>query len=251
MTSPLLSVRHLHKAFGGVQAVRDISFQVEPGQMVALIGPNGAGKSTCFNLVNGQLQPDRGEVWLGDRRIDGLAPRRIWRAGVGRTFQIPATFASLTVRENLQVALASYHRRAWAFWRPLGSQFHDEAHALLAQVGMDTQANRPCAELAYGDVKRVELAVALAGRPRLLLMDEPTAGMAPHERHALMDLTRQLVDQHRLGVLFTEHSLDVVFRHADQLVVMARGEHVASGAPAAVAQHPDVRQVYLGSYRPA
>src|SRR5690606_23465758 len=129
-TTPLLDIRHLHKAFGGVQAVQDIGFTVEAGEMVALIGPNGAGKSTCFNLINGQLAPDQGTVRLGGTAIQGRSPRHIWRYGVGRTFQIPATFASMTVLENLQLALSSAHGRRWRFWRPLFRQYRDEAEAL-------------------------------------------------------------------------------------------------------------------------
>jgi len=218
--------------------------------MVALIGPNGAGKSTCFNLVNGQLRPDAGTVALDGADITGWPPRRIWRQGVGRTFQIPATFGSMTVLENVQVALASHAGRSYRLWRPLGRQYAEPALALLAQVGMQAQADRQCGVLAYGDVKRVELAIALAGTPRLLLMDEPTAGMAADERHALMQLTRDLVRQHRLAVLFTEHSLDVVFAHADHIVVMDRGKLVAAGAPRAVADDARVRAVYLGAYAP-
>lgn len=248
-TPPLLEVQGLAKSFGGVHAVQDVGFRVQTGQMVALIGPNGAGKSTCFNLVNGQLAPDQGTVHLQGQAIQGRPPREIWRLGVGRTFQIPATFHSLSVLENLQVALAAQHGRSWRLWRPLYRQYQDQALALLEQVGMAAQARRLGAELAYGDVKRVELAIALAGSPRLLLMDEPTAGMAPHERHALMDLTRQLVEQHGLGVLFTEHSLDVVFRHADHMVVMVRGKVLASGAPTDVAANPDVRAAYLGNFQ--
>ncbi len=247
--APLLDVQGISRAFGGVQAVSQVSLALAAGQMLALIGPNGAGKSTCFNLINGQLKPDAGRVNLQGRRIDGLPPRRIWRHGVGRTFQIPALFTSMTVRENVQVALASWHGQAWRLWRPLRERHRDEALALLQQVNMAEQAERPCAELAYGDVKRVELAVALAGRPRLLLMDEPTAGMARSERHALMALTRQLSLDHGLGVLFTEHSLDVVFAHADRIVVLAGGNVIAQGTPADVANDAEVKRVYLGGFR--
>jgi len=241
-----LAVRGLAKAFGGVQAVHDVSFSVLAGHMLALIGPNGAGKSTCFNLVNGQLRPDRGSVHLDGVDVTGHRPRDIWRAGVGRTFQIPATFRSMRVRENLQVVLASRERRTLGLWRPLRERFRDEAMALLAQVGMQGQAERTCGVLAYGDVKRVELAMALAGRPTLLLMDEPTAGMAADERHALMALTRELATQHGLAVLFTEHSLDVVFTHADRIVVMARGHVIAEGTPEAIRADVAVQSAYLG-----
>lgn len=247
----LLCTQHLAKAFGGVHAVEDVSFAVPAGHMLALIGPNGAGKSTCFNLVNGQLRADRGSVHLDGVDITGKAPRDIWRAGVGRTFQIPATFRSMRVRENLQVVLASRERRSFALWRPLHARYRDEAMALLEQVGMQAQAERTCGVLAYGDVKRVELALALAGRPRVLLMDEPTAGMAADERHALMGLTRELSTRHGLAVLFTEHSLDVVFAHADRIVVMARGRVIAQGSPQAVREDAAVQAAYLGVPTPA
>ncbi len=247
----LLEVQELRKSFGGVKAVQNVSFTLDAGHMLALIGPNGAGKSTCFNLVNGQLRPDGGTVHIQGTNTTGLPPRRIWRHGVGRTFQIPATFGSMSVLENLQVALASHARRSFSLWRPQGRQYRDEAMALLERVGMGEQAQRQCAVLAYGDVKRVELAMALAGSPRLLLMDEPTAGMARDERHALMNLTRQLVDEHRLAVLFTEHSLDVVFSHADHIVVMARGKVIATGSPQEIQANPDVQAVYLGGLHTA
>ncbi|TQF77579.1 ABC transporter ATP-binding protein [Elioraea sp. Yellowstone] len=247
MSGPVLEARGLHKRFGGVHAVNDVSLAVHAGEMLALIGPNGAGKSTCFNLLNGQLGADAGEVRLEGRPLAGLKPRAIWRLGVGRTFQITATFASMTVRENVQVALISHHRRVWSFWRPARRHFGNEADALLAQVGMADQAERPCGVLAYGDLKRVELAMALANDPKLLLMDEPTAGMAPSERIALMELTRSLVRERRLACLFTEHDMDVVFGHADRIIVMNRGSLIAEGDAAAVRANPAVREVYLGS----
>jgi branched-chain amino acid transport system ATP-binding protein len=241
-----LRVKNLSKAYGGVQAVRDVSFAVEPGELVAMIGPNGAGKTTCFNLLNGQLEPDSGEIRVGDTSIAGLPPHRIWRLGVGRTFQITATFGSLSVRENVQVALMSHERRLHQFWNPGFRLFSEEAEALLERVGMREQADRPCAVLAYGDLKRVELAVALANRPRLLLMDEPTAGMAPEERGELMGLAAQLARAERIAVLFTEHDMDVVFGHADRVLVLHLGELITQGTPAEVQANARVREVYLG-----
>ena len=178
----LLQVQNICKSFGGVQAVRGVSFTLQAGEMLALIGPNGAGKSTTFNMVGGQLTPDSGQVLLHGENIAGLPPRAIWRKGVGRTFQIAQTFASLTVVENVQMALLSHDRRIFAWWLRASAHRRADALALLEQVGMAAQADRACSELAYGDVKRVELAMALAHNPQLLLMDEPTAGMAPGER---------------------------------------------------------------------
>lgn len=243
----LLQVRHLAKSFGGVRAVDDVSFDLPAGQLLALLGPNGAGKSTCFNMVNGQIKPDAGAILLDGRDIAGMAPREIWRMGVGRTFQIAATFHSMTVIENVQMALISHERKLFGLWHPVRTHHRDEAMALLAQVGMAEQAERACSVLSYGDVKRVELAMAMANKPRLLLMDEPTAGMASKERHALVALTKQLVVEQQLAVLFTEHSMDVVFAHADRLIVLARGKLIAEGDPASIRNDPLVREVYFGS----
>ncbi len=243
----ILAAEGLRKSFRGVPAVRGVSFTVAAGEMLALIGPNGAGKSTCFNMLNGQLRPDAGRVALLGRDIAGMAPRRICRLGVGRTFQITATFASMTVRENVQTALLAHHNEAWRFWRAARHRRVAEADTLLAQVGMAAQAGRAAGVLAYGDLKRLELAIALAGAPRLLLMDEPTAGMAPAERTALMALTRKLTAERGLAVLFTEHDMDIVFGVADRILVLHHGELIAHGAPAAIRANAQVRTVYLGT----
>ncbi|HYF07152.1 MAG TPA: ABC transporter ATP-binding protein [Acetobacteraceae bacterium] len=242
-----LDVRALTKSFGGVRAVQEVSFSLSAGEMLALIGPNGAGKSTLFNMLNGQLRPDAGRVVLEGRDITGMAPRAVWRLGVGRTFQITATFASMTVRENVQMALLSHHQRLLDIWNPVARLDAAEADALLALVGMRDQAERACGVLAYGDLKRVELAIALANAPRLLLMDEPTAGMAPGERTALMALTENIARERRIAVLFTEHDMDVVFGHADRVLVLNRGRLIAEGTPEQVRADAQVQEVYLGS----
>jgi len=243
----LLQVRELGKSFGGVKAVDGISFDLAPGELLALIGPNGAGKSTTFNMVNGQLKADRGSIRLGGTELVGRKPRAVWRLGVGRTFQIAETFASLTVVENVQMALLSHDHRLFSMWRRAAGHRREDALALLDQVGMKAQADRPCSVLAYGDVKRVELAVAMAHSPRLLLMDEPTAGMAPRERNALMALTKRLVVERGMAVLFTEHSMDVVFAYADRMIVLARGRLIAEGKPLEIRDHPKVQEVYFGT----
>jgi branched-chain amino acid transport system ATP-binding protein len=243
----VLQVENLSKSFGGVQAVSEVSFAVAAGELLAMIGPNGAGKSTCFNMTGGQLRPDRGSVRFEGADVTGRRPREIWRLGVGRTFQITATFASMTVVENVQMALISHARKLFDIFGTARRFARETALELLDQVGMREQADRACGQLAYGDVKRLELAVALAHQPRLLLMDEPTAGMAPRERVALMTLTAAIARQRRLAVLFTEHDMDVVFAHADRIVVLNRGRLIAEGAPAAVRADARVREVYLGA----
>ncbi|HEY2336458.1 MAG TPA: ABC transporter ATP-binding protein [Burkholderiales bacterium] len=242
----VLAVAGLSKSYDGVRALRDVSFGVRAGELVAMIGPNGAGKTTCFNIINGQIAADAGEVRLEGASLAGLPARRIWRRGVGRTFQLAATFGSMSARENVQTALLSHRASLRSFFRAAKDILVAEADALLARVGLAGQAERPCAELAYGDVKRVELAMALANRPRLLLMDEPAAGMAPEEREGLMTLAAELARRDRLAVLFTEHNVDVVFGFADRVIVLHAGEVIAAGAPAQVRADPRVREVYLG-----
>ena len=243
----LLQVRKLKKSYGGVAAVADVSFDLPAGQLLALIGPNGAGKTTCFNMVNGQLRPDAGSIRFDGHELTAMPPRAIWRLGVGRTFQIAETFSSMTVAENVQMALLSRERKIFHLWRPAAGFYREEALQLLSQVGMESQADRPCSVLAYGDVKRVELAITLANAPRLLLMDEPTAGMAPQERHALMALTKKLVVERNIAVLFTEHSMDVVFAYADRIIVLARGKLIAEGDAPSIQADPKVQEVYFGA----
>ena len=242
----VLAVDGLRKRFGGVEAVAGVSFSVAPGEMLALIGPNGAGKSTCFNMLNGQIPADAGRIRLNGTDITGLPPRRIARLGVGRTFQITATFVSMTVRENVQTALSAYHRAHWHPWRDAGRHYVAEADALLDQIGLAAQADRAAGLLAYGDLKRLELAMALANRPRLLLMDEPTAGMAQAERGTLMQLVRRLTQSHGIAVLFTEHDMDVVFTVADRILVLNRGRLIAEGDAATIRANAEVQAIYLG-----
>ncbi len=242
----LLAVEDLSKSYGGVHAVRGVSFALGAGEILALIGPNGAGKSTCFDMLNGQKAPDRGRVQLLGNDITGKPPRAVWRLGVGRTFQITATFPTMTVRENVQVALLSHAGKIFNVWRSTPHFRRDEADRLLELVGVGGYAERPCGELAYGDLKRLELAIALANHPRLLLMDEPTAGMAPRERIELMRLTTAIARERSIGVLFTEHDMDVVFEHADRILVLDHGALVAEGSPNEVRRDPQVRAIYLG-----
>ena len=248
--APLLSVEDLSKNYQGVHAVRSVSFQVQRGELLAMIGPNGAGKSSCFNMMNGQIRPSSGRVMIEGVDTTRYSPQKIFCLGVGRTFQIAETYLSMTVLENVQMVLQSCHKGALslsAFFDRLGTLYRDDAMALLALIGLDNQADRLCRELPYGDVKRLELAIALAGEPKLLLMDEPAAGMAAKERVALMELTAKVVRERQIGVLFTEHDMDIVFEHATRVIVLNRGEIIATGTPNAVRADPQVQAVYLGS----
>lgn len=242
----ILRVENLRKSYDGFLAVNGVSFSVRQGELKALIGPNGAGKSTCFNMLMGQLKPTAGEVFLDGKRITGLKPREIWRRGVGRTFQITGTYQSMTVIENVQMALMSHHRRTFSMLPRAWKLYREEAFEFLDTVSMKDQADRPCSILAYGDLKRLELAIALCHRPRLLLMDEPTAGMAPTARVELMQLVADIVRDQGVSVLFTEHDMDVVFAHSHHIMVLNRGELIADGNAEQVRNNPQVQEVYLG-----
>ena len=241
-----LRVAGLARAFGGVLAVDAVSFTLEPGGITALIGPNGAGKSTLFNLVDGQLVPDAGEIEFEGRTLVGVPTAERTRAGIGRTFQVAQTFASMTVLQNAQLALLVAAGVAMSPGVALDRRVLVPAQRLLQQVGLGGRESVQAATLAYGDLKRLELALALAGAPRLLLMDEPTAGMAPGERTALMSLVVELARARGMTVLFTEHSMDVVFGFAKRVLVMSRGRLIADGNPEAVRADAAVRAVYLG-----
>jgi branched-chain amino acid transport system ATP-binding protein len=243
--APLLVVDTLAKSFGGVTAVRDLSFEVTIGEAVAIIGPNGAGKTTCFNLIHGQLRPDRGDVRLEGRSIVGQPTHAIARLGVGRTFQVAATFASMTVRESIALALAAHDGRDGALSAMLDVTA-TRVDALLQRLQIEDLAGAHAAALAYGDAKRLELALALAGAPRLLLMDEPTAGLTPRSRRDLMQLATGLIETDRVAVLFTEHDMDIVFEFANRVLVLDRGTLIAAGPPAAIKEDRRVQAVYLG-----
>ena len=244
--TPVLEVRGLSKKFGGVVAVSNVSFAVAKAELLALIGPNGAGKTTCFNMLMGQLAPTSGDVFLNGEKTTGMAPREVWRKGIGRTFQITGTYSSMTVVENVHRALLSHNRELFDMRRYAHRRYKEDAMQLLELVGMQDQAERACAVLAYGDLKRLELSIALAHNPTLLLMDEPTAGMAPKERIALMELTANIVEQRQISALFTEHDMDVVFAHAHRIMVLNRGELIANGSVDEVRENKEVQEVYLG-----
>ena len=243
---PLLEVEGLRKTFGGVRAVAGIRFVLTRGDIRAVIGPNGAGKTTLFNLLSGQLSCDGGSIRFDGERIDGLSPPRIWRKGISRTFQVPATFVSLTLRENVQTALLSRQGKSRAMFTAAARLLREPAMALLDRVGLSAQADAVCGTLSLGDLKRLELALALAGEPRLLLLDEPTAGMSGEERVALIDLVGRIVRERELTILFTEHDMDVVFGIASGILVMHQGRILIDGPPATVREDPEVQRVYLG-----
>ena len=213
---------------------------------MAVIGPNGAGKTTLFNLIHGELPADDGNVRFEGHEILGLSSHEIARRGVGRTFQVAATFASMTVRESLALALAAYKGIDGAMVAGMLPVHVSRVHELLARSRLDGLADAHCAALAYGDSKRLELALALAREPRLLLMDEPTAGMTPRSRRELMQLVVDLSRANNVAVLFTEHDMDIVFGFAQHVIVLDSGAMIAHGSPADMRSNKTVRAAYLG-----
>jgi branched-chain amino acid transport system ATP-binding protein len=236
----------LRKHFGGVHAVNGVDLAVPSGDLRAIIGPNGAGKTTLFNLLTGDIVHDTGRIYFGGHDVSGLPPHQLCRRGMGRTFQITSIFRRLTALENVQTAFLSHHRRHYNVFVPARRLYRDEALALLERVGLREQAGKPSGILAHGDQRRLELAIALAGAPRLLLLDEPTAGMAPRERHEIMALVARIAGDTGLTVVFTEHDMDVVFAVARRITVLYQGAVLTEGTPAEVRANGDVQRVYLG-----
>ena len=244
----MLEVAGLSKSFAGFRAVSDVSLTVETQQIAAVIGPNGAGKSTLFNLITGHLQPDSGTVRLDGRDITGAAPYRICGMGIGRSFQRTNIFSRLTVFENLQAAYLVHHGRGLDFWSRAESFYRDETAALLASIGLQGQENAVAGTLSYGNQKQLELGLALASDPAMLLLDEPTAGMSATETHDTIRLIEKIAGERALTLLFTEHDMDVVFSIAQKIAVLHQGQVIADGAPAEVRADPTVRRVYLGEH---
>jgi branched-chain amino acid transport system ATP-binding protein len=242
----MLEIAGLSKSFGGFRAVSDVSLNVETRQIAAVIGPNGAGKSTLFNLITGHLRPDSGTVRLDGRDITGVAPYAICRMGIGRSFQRTNIFSQLTVFENLQAAFLVHHRRGRNFWTQAEALYRDETDALLASIGLSGQEATIAGTLSYGNQKQLELGLALASDPAVLLLDEPTAGMSAAETHEAIRLLERIAAERSLTLLFTEHDMEVVFSIAQKIAVLHQGRIIAEGSPEEVRADPEVRQVYLG-----
>ena len=246
MTDAILSIVDMHKRFGGLRAADGIRLDVSRGEFRAVIGPNGAGKTTLFNLITGFLQADSGRILLEGRDVTGFPPYRLFRTGLSRTFQITSVFSDLSVLENLQVALLSYRRRLFDVFRPAARSYIAECERLIEIVGLGGERRRRAGTLSHGDQKKLELAVALANEPRLLLLDEPTAGMASAERLESIHTVHRIAKQLGVTVLFTEHDMQVVFSVADRISVLHQGSIVAEGTPEEVRRSPRVQQIYLG-----
>jgi branched-chain amino acid transport system ATP-binding protein len=244
----VLEIDQITKTFDGFTAVNAVSLTVERQQIAAVIGPNGAGKSTFFNLITGHLRPDTGQVRLNGRDITGIAPHRISSYGMGRSFQRTNIFPKLTVLENLQAAFLVHRGRGSNFWSRADRFYRGETEALLQQIGLLDQAEVIGGTLSYGNQKQLELGLALASDPTLLLLDEPTAGMSATETHDAIRLLERIAGERELTLLFTEHDMEVVFSIAQKIAVLHQGRKIAEGTAEEVRADPEVRRIYLGSH---
>ena len=242
----MLEVRDVSKSFDGFQAVGRVSLSVSPGSISAIIGPNGAGKTTLFNLITGHLRPDSGRVVFKGRDVTGIAPHDLCRLGMGRSFQRTNIFPRLTVFENVQAAYLSHRGRGWNLFVPVERVYRAETEAILEAVGLLDRAREESGFLSHGGQKQLELGIALALEPEILLLDEPTAGMSATETRESMALIERLAHERRLTLLFTEHDMEVVFSISQRIAVLHQGRVIADGAPAEVRRDPEVRRVYLG-----
>jgi branched-chain amino acid transport system ATP-binding protein len=242
----MLRVQDLHKAFDDFKAVDGAYLTVEKGQLVAVIGPNGAGKTTLFNLICGQLQPDRGQILLADEDIGKLPPHVICRKGIARSFQIANIFSRLSVFRNVQVSVLSQQKLSNTLFHPAAQLAVNETHHILESVGLLDKKMDLAGSLSHGDKRILEIAIALGNEPDLLILDEPTAGMSPEETTTTMALIQRLAAEQGLTILFCEHDMEVVFGVAQSIMVMQQGQTIVQGDPQTVRQNADVQQAYLG-----
>jgi branched-chain amino acid transport system ATP-binding protein len=244
----VLELTGVYKAFGGFQALGGVSLRVGPGEIAAVIGPNGAGKTTLFNVITGHLTPDAGQVRFKDREITGRPPHAICRLGLARSFQRTNIFPRLSVFENVQVAVLSHQGRTQEMWSRARDIGRERTTAILEDVGLVARAAEPSGSLSYGDQKQLEMGIALALDPEMLLLDEPTAGMSPQETRSSMAMVARIARERRLTLLFTEHDMSVVFSIAQTIRVLHQGRIIAEGPPDDVRRNDEVKRVYLGKH---
>lgn len=242
----MLKVESVYKSFDKFIAVSGASLTVEKGRLVAVIGPNGAGKTTLFNLITGQLKPDMGRVLLDGEDISKLPTHEICRRGVARSFQIANIFHRLTVFKNVQVSVISRQRKSNKLFQPVHRIAVEETTRILESVNLLDRANLIAGSLSHGDQRILEIAIALGNEPKILVLDEPTAGMSPDETEATMDLIRRLAETKGLTILFCEHDMDVVFNTAQSIMVMHYGKSIIQGRPEEIRQNREVQEAYLG-----
>ena len=246
MAEPLLQTDSLSKAYGAVRACDGVSLEVNPGETLAVIGPNGAGKTTLIGQLSGDLKPDRGSITFGGKDITKLPAHRRARLGIGRSFQITSLFPAFTCRRNVALAQQAHRPHAFRFWSAMAAdrELQDAAGALLERVGLADRADTAAGVLAHGEQRQLELAMALAGSPKLLLLDEPTAGMGPEESARMVALLQDLKGS--AAILLIEHDMDAVFALADRIAVLVYGQVIAVGRPEEIRTNAEVRAAYLG-----
>jgi branched-chain amino acid transport system ATP-binding protein len=243
----LLETVSLSKSFGMVRAAENLNVGVREGELVGIVGPNGSGKTTFLNLVTGYLKPDGGRILFGGRQISGLSPRAVTRLGIARSFQIPQLYTGLTVLENVLLPLAVQSERRLGAWHPLHrSPWIEEAGAILRRFGLADHAGRGVSELPEGGRKLLDIALSFALRPRLLLMDEPTAGVSNEDKFEVMDTLVAVLQESQITTIFVEHDMDVVNRYSQRVLGFANGQVLADGDPATVLADPEVRKAVLG-----
>ncbi len=242
----MLEVRNVSKSFGGFSAVKRASLDVKKGEVVAVIGPNGAGKTTLFNLITGVLKPNEGQVTFKGEDITGHPPYKICKKGIARSFQIVNIFSRLTVFENVQIAVFAEQGRDLTFFSPSRKLALEETYAILDNVGLTEKAKSVCGSLSHGDRKVLEIAIVLGGRPELLILDEPTAGMSPEETGRCISLIQRLSEERGLTILFCEHDMELVFSIAQRIMVMVQGSSIIQSDCATVRCNREVQAAYLG-----
>jgi len=245
----ILGVEKARKSFDGFVAINGVSFSLQKGEICSIIGPNGAGKTTLFNLITGHLRIDEGKLIFKDQDITNRRPYQICRLGVGRSFQRTNIFPRLTVYQNIQAAVLVHRGRSFTFFQPVDSFFQKETEEILGRVGLKEYGETVSGSLSYGFQKQLELGIALASEPELLLLDEPTAGMSTQETHQTMELIGKITREKGLTLLFTEHDMEVVFSISQRIMVLHQGRLIAEGTPEEVRRNPEVQKVYLGEGR--
>ena len=245
----ILQVNNLVKSFNGFMAIAGVNFTVKKGELCAIIGPNGAGKTTLFNLITGHLSMNKGQIFFDDIDISRLKAHKICRLGLGRSFQRINIFSRLTVFENIQAAVLTHRGKSFNFFTSVQPLFQEETHEILERVGLQEHRDEVSGSLAYGFQKQLELGIALAMEPKMLLLDEPTAGMSAQETRATIELIGEIVKEKGLTLLFTEHDMSVVFSISERILVLHQGKLIASGPPDEVRANPDVQRIYMGESR--
>jgi branched-chain amino acid transport system ATP-binding protein len=245
----ILGVEKVRKSFDGFVAINGVSFSLQKGEICSIIGPNGAGKTTLFNLITGHLRIDEGKLIFKDQDITNRRPYQICRLGIGRSFQRTNIFPRLTVYQNIQAAVLVHRGRSFTFFQPVDSFFQKETEEILGRVGLKEYGETVSGSLSYGFQKQLELGIALASEPELLLLDEPTAGMSTQETHQTIELIGKITREKGLTLLFTEHDMEVVFSISQRIMVLHQGRLIAEGTPEEVRRNPDVQKVYLGEGR--